>query len=340
MNSSQDNIKFEVIDENDGPVVINKPGQQQFQPNLNQPNLNQPNLNQPNLNEFKPIAIENSNNNFEKNIKEFIRVNKPKLYILTPCFGSLCFVNYVNCLMSTFIMFQNIGFPIQIEFCKGDSLVSRARNNLIAKAMSDLNATHFLFIDNDISWDPVDILKLILANKPLVGGIYPLKHYHWDRLTPNSENQHNTNVVQSWINKKNNSQLSGRISDTDTVQHNLLRYNINYLDNYLNIDNNLAKVKHLATGFMLIQRNLITKMSNAFPSTKYTDDVGFLEGSQNDFAYALFDCGVEDGHYFSEDWLFCSRWSKMGGSIYVDVSINLTHTGIEDYRGCYLSSVI
>ena len=340
MNSSQDNIKFEVIDENDGPVVINKPGQQQFQPNLNQPNLNQPNLNQPNLNEFKPIAIENSNNNFEKNVKEFIRVNKPKLYILTPCFGSLCFVNYVNCLMSTFIMFQNIGFPIQIEFCKGDSLVSRARNNLIAKAMSDLNATHFLFIDNDISWDPVDILKLILANKPLVGGIYPLKHYHWDRLTPNSENQHNTNVVQSWINKKNNSQLSGRISDTDTVQHNLLRYNINYLDNYLNIDNNLAKVKHLATGFMLIQRNLITKMSNAFPSTKYTDDVGFLEGSQNDFAYALFDCGVEDGHYFSEDWLFCSRWSKMGGSIYVDVSINLTHTGIEDYRGCYLSSVI
>lgn len=335
MNSSQDNIKFEVIDENDGPVFINKPGQQQFKPNLNQPNLNQPNLN-----EFKPIAIENSNNNFEKNVKEFIRVNKPKLYILTPCFGSLCFVNYVNCLMSTFIMFQNIGFPIQIEFCKGDSLVSRARNNLIAKAMSDLNATHFLFIDNDISWDPVDILKLILANKPLVGGIYPLKHYHWDRLTPNSENQHNTNVIQSWINKKNNSQLSGRISDTDTVQHNLLRYNINYLDNYLNIDNNLAKVKHLATGFMLIQRNLITKMSNAFPSTKYTDDVGFLEGSQNDFAYALFDCGVEDGHYFSEDWLFCSRWSKMGGSIYVDVSINLTHTGIEDYRGCYLSSVI
>ena len=287
-----------------------------------------------------PIIQETPNNNFEQSVRDYVRINQPKLYILTPCFGGICFVNYVNCIMATFNMFQSVGFPVQIEFCKNDSLVSRARNNLIAKAMSDLKATHFLFIDNDITWDPVDIMKLILADKPLVGGIYPLKHYYWDRLIKDEANPHNTNVAQSWINKKNGSQLKGRISDADTVQHNLLRYNINYLDSILQIDNNLAKVKHLATGFMMIQRDLITKMSKAFPSSKYTDDVGFLEGSQNDFAFALFDCGVEDGHYFSEDWLFCSRWSKMGGSIYVDVSINLTHTGVEDYKGCYLSSVI
>jgi hypothetical protein len=106
------------------------------------------------------------------------------------------------------------------------------------------------------------------------------------------------------------------------------------------IENNLAKVKHLATGFMLIRRNLLESMMKAFPSTKYTDDVNFLKPEENAMAYALFDCGVEEGHYFSEDWLFCSRWSKMGGEIYIDVSINLTHTGIEDYRGCYISSII
>ena len=169
MTSSQDNIKFEIVDE-DSPVFTNKPSS--VQPSSVQPSPLQPG----------PPIYENPNMNFEQNVREYIRENKPKLYILTPCFGSVCFVNFVNCIMATFNMFQSVGFPIQVEFCKNDSLVSRARNNLIAKAMNDQAATHFLFIDNDITWDPVDILKLIMADKPLCGGIYPLKHYYWDKL--------------------------------------------------------------------------------------------------------------------------------------------------------------
>ena len=81
-------------------------------------------------------------------------------------------------------------------------------------------------------------------------------------------------------------------------------------------------------------------MSRAFPSAKYTDDVGFLQGEENDYAFALFDCGVEEGHYCSEDWLFCSRWSKMGGDTWIDVTINLNHSGVEDFKGCYLASLL
>ena len=119
-----------------------------------------------------------------------------------------------------------------------------------------------------------------------------------------------------------------------------MRYNINYLETVLKIEKNLARVRHLATGFMMFKREVIEKMSKAFPSTKYVDDVSFLQPHENEFAYALFDCGVEDGHYFSEDWLFCHRWTKMGGSIWIDVTINLTHTGIEDYNGSYLASIL
>ena len=80
------------------------------------------------------------------------------------------------------------------------------------------------------------------------------------------------------------------------IQTNLLNYNVNYLGNVLQIDNNLARVKHVATGFMLIKREVFTKMMKSFPSTKYVDDVNFLKQEENEFAYALFDCGVEDGH--------------------------------------------
>ena len=305
-----DNIKFQVVDNDDIYSSKESP---------------------------KPQTDENS---FEEKVKDFLKKNRVKLYILTPCFASLCYVNYVHCLMSTIELFRRLNIPLKVEFCKNDSLVSRARNNLIARAMTDPETTHVMFIDNDISWDPLDILKLLIAEKDLIGGIYPLKNYDWEKLIKDPQNPYNSNIIQTLIKKKNESQLAGLITDTAMIQHNLLRYNINYINQFLEISNNIAKVKHLPTGFMMIRRKLITAMMKAFPSTKYTDDVSFLKPEENAMAYALFDCGVEEGHYFSEDWLFCHRWTKMGGEVYIDVSINLTHTGIEDYRGCYVSTII
>lgn len=283
-------------------------------------------------------TLENKNGeiSFMQKVNEYLAKNKTKVYILTPCYGSLCFVNYVKCIMATSDMFRSLGIGFSLEFCRNDSLVSRARNNLVAKAMNDPEMTHILFIDADITWNPSDILKLIICNKALCGGVYPLKHYYWERLTANPEK----NFIKDVLERKKKSDFHAHISNEQMIQHNLLRYNINYMNNVLSIDNNLAKVRHLATGFMMIKRSTIEKMSQAFPSTKYTDDVGFLQGKENDYAYALFDCGVEDNHYYSEDWLFCHRWSKMGGSIWLDVTINLVHTGNEDYNGSYLSTIM
>lgn len=285
-------------------------------------------------------SVKQSDMSLEDKTREYVTKHNPKLYILTPCFASLCYVNYVDSILKTVDLFKQLNFPIVIEFCKNDSLVSRARNNLVAKAMSDPQTTHVLFIDNDITWSPFDILKLIVADKPIVGGAYPLKNYNWDKLL-DGNGEFDPSVMKSCVDKKNAHPVLGNIiNDKSMIQYNLVRYNINYLSNSLEIKGNLTKVRHLATGFMMIQRNVFEKMMKAFPSTKYVDDVNFLHGDENNYAYALFDCGVEDGHYFSEDWLFCKRWSKMGGDIWLDVSVNLMHTGIEDYKGCYVSSII
>ena len=275
---------------------------------------------------------------FQDRVTEYLSTNKVCLYILTPHYGGMCHVTYMNSLIATISRMKEVGVELHLEFCNNDSLVSRARNNLVAKAMTNPNMTHMLFIDNDITWDPDSILKLLIADKPLVGGIYPLKHYNWEKLV--STNPENPNVVQNWIDRKNQSMFRDAIQDVDLVHHQMLSYNLNLSTNTLQIENNLTTVRHIATGFMMIKRKVIEKMQQAFPSTKYVDDVGFLSPKESEQAFALFDCGVEEGHYFSEDWLFCHRWTKMGGTIHVDVTINLNHTGPVDYRGCYLASVI
>ena len=295
---------------------------------------NEPNINIEVVEPNSTVAPTQGEVNIDAMIKQYVAENKPRVAILTPCYGSLCFVNYVSCLINTMNFLNGVGIPVKVEFCRNDSLVSRARNNLIAKAMNDPTVTHFMFIDNDITWSPIDIIKLLIAEKPIVGGIYPIKNFDWSRLLANPT------VVQDWLKKKNESQLGSMMSDEDFIQYRMVRYNVNHLGPNLEIKQNLAQVKHLATGFMMIQRNVIEKMSRAFPSTKYVDDVGFLHGSENDFAYALFDCGVEEGHYCSEDWLFCNRWSKMGGQVWMDVSINLVHTGNQDFKGSFISSLV
>ena len=282
------------------------------------------------------LTVENpaENQDIVSKIKQYAKTTPLSVVILTPCYGSLCYVSYVSSLLNTMNLFSTIGIKLRVEFCRNDSLVSRARNNLIAKAMFDKEVTHMLFIDADITWNPIDIIKLILAEKNIVGGVYPIKSYEWDKLV------NPDNVLQDWIAKKNNSQLKASVADQDFIQHKMVRYNLNYISNTLEIASNLTKVRHLATGFMMIRRDTIEKMARAFPSTKYTDDVGYLHGEENEYAYALFDCGVEEGHYCSEDWMFCSRWAKMGGETWVDVTINLNHCGVEDFKGSFLSSII
>lgn len=272
-------------------------------------------------------------------IRNYLSKNKVSLKILTPCFGAVCHLGYVQSLMSTVELFRCLECPLEILFCPNDSLVSRARNNLVALAMSDTNTTHIMFIDNDITWNPYDVCKLILSNRPIIGGIYPLKKYNWDKLKTDPKSEVKTSPLEEWVTSKNKSQLKD-ISDEKMIQAKLLKYNVNYIDTVINIENSVAEVKHIATGFMMIQRKVIHNMSVAFPSTKYVDDVGFLTGPSNDYAYALFDCGVEDGHYFSEDWMFCHRWSNMGGKIHMHVDIELSHTGIETYAGSYMTSIL
>lgn len=279
-----------------------------------------------------------SNISFEERVAEYLKTHPtPYIYILTPTYGSVVFVNYMTCIINTLKVLDRFGFKVILEFCKNDSLVSRARNNLVAKAMSNPQTTHIMFIDADITWDPTDIMKLVMSDKSLIGGVYPLKNYDWDKVMPKDDSQ---NPVKDMIERKKRSQINSFVSDKQMVQYNMVRYNVNFISPFLNIENNLAKVKHIATGFMMFKRSTIEQMQLAYPSTKYTDDVGFLRPEENKHAYALFDCGVEDDHYLSEDWLFCHRWTKMGGNVYLDVSINLTHTGIEDYSGSFIASVI
>ena len=54
--------------------------------------------------------INDATNTLNKKVREYIAANKPKLFILTPCYNGMCFVNYMTCLINTIELFKNLNF--------------------------------------------------------------------------------------------------------------------------------------------------------------------------------------------------------------------------------------
>lgn len=66
------------------------------------------------------------------------------------------------------------GYTVYGGVVLGDSFVQRARNRLV-KQFRDSPAQVMLFLDDDMSWDPTDVMTLLSTPGPVVAGMYPLK---------------------------------------------------------------------------------------------------------------------------------------------------------------------
>lgn len=102
-------------------------------------------------------------------------LQKTHIHFCTPCYGGQilegCFSSYLR----FSILATKYGIPFSVDTLINESLVSRARNSLVAKFLANPSATHLMFVDADITFTPDDILRLVLHDKGVVCGAYPMK---------------------------------------------------------------------------------------------------------------------------------------------------------------------
>lgn len=84
-------------------------------------------------------------------------------------------------------------------------------------------------------------------------------------------------------------------------------------------ENGLLEVAKIPTGFMALSRKVFETIREAHPDRTYThfDRKGFC----------YFQIPFKDGVFYGEDYFFCHEWVELGGKIYLDPEINLTHWG-------------
>ena len=250
-------------------------------------------------------------------------IRKSKFFIATPCYGGQLNEPYFRSVIKMMTFFNGHQIPLAFGTIANESLVTRARNVLVAYFLAS-DYTHLMFVDADIEFQTEDILKLYAHKKDVVVGAYPKKGVAWDKIRAN---------LTDPANKDKN------LSDRDMASFGS-DYAINF--KFVNkeaktiaVENGLIKLHDAGTGFMMISREAILKMVKAYPELKYNNDVNIANAELKDHFYALFDTMIDpvDRRYLSEDYTFCRRWQEIGGDVWLDPSISLNHYGHFCFQG-------
>ena len=153
------------------------------------------------------------------------------------------FRNYLYQLCGFIARAPQWGLEWSLDTLVNESLIPRGRNALVARAMNNHRATHLMFLDADIGFEPEYILMLLQENVDVIGGGYPKKSLPID-------------------------------------------YVINPLADGV-ADEAKAEVERIGTGFLLLKREVFSRMAEAMPELKYTDDCGLDPQSITTFMLSL-----------------------------------------------------
>lgn len=248
-------------------------------------------------------------------------VRKNKFFVATPCYGGQLMEPYFRSTVKLMTFFNQHQIPLAFGTIANESLVTRARNVLLAYFLNS-DYTHLLFIDADIEFQVEDVLKLYAANKDVAVGAYPKKGVAWQRIKDN--------VIANPGKQLTDKEIAAHGSDY-AVNFKFL----NREQKSISVENGLVKLHDAGTGFMMIKREAILKLLKAYPELKYNNDVNINNNQINDHFYALFDTMIDpvDKRYLSEDYTFCRRWQEIGGDIWLDPSISLNHYGHFCFQG-------
>jgi len=215
---------------------------------------------------------------------------------------------------------------IQVEFHKQYHTLVHAKNAFLSKCARDKSITHIMFIDSHVVWKPSDIVGMLLKNKPIIAGAVP-QSYSWDSFDDSTNN-----LIDFITNKRKTETMLENIPLSTLLKSKICRYNVQIPSNDIVIDNHLMEVVNVSFQFLMMQRTVIEKMMESFPSSKYT--------SNNTAMCCFMENTVEDGVFYSDEEVFSRRWQNMNGKIYIGTNIILENLNVFSCQGDLLRSLL
>ena len=244
-----------------------------------------------------------------------------KLFIGTPCYGGVVTRQYLLSILRLNAALVAEGIPYTLATLDKESLITRARNRLAHQFLQG-EATHLLFVDADIRFEPEAVLRLLRHGGPLVAGAVPKKGIDWNRLHAFSGRAASGAEL---LGLSNDYAFSVR-QDEEAFAHETFDRRV---------ESGFMRVTYVGTAFMLIARGAFETVAESGLVDDYLDDEAEAGSSTSPRIHAFFETLIHpvSGRYLSEDFAFCHRWRSTGGDVWVDVQTPLGHDGSFIFEG-------
>ncbi len=224
-----------------------------------------------------------------------------KVFVCLPAYGQQVISTTVSSLMATQRALDANGLFGGFGTLSYPDIVE-IRNIFVSMFYDTVKCSHMLFVDADMGWAPELILDMIRLDKPLVGALCPKK--------------------------KLPIEFAGRAKPGDA-----------------RVVNGFMEVNGIGGAIMLISREVVTAMLAKWP--ELSDDItiknhaakAILDGQNVKRLIKVFNKLHINGEEFSEDLSFCHRWNQCGGEIWANITHEVSHVGLYEYKGAYYNTI-
>lgn len=218
-----------------------------------------------------------------------------KLFMASPCYALQMNAQTAASLIALTKVLTEKGIPVSFT-AQSQPDITDLRNAIATIWYEVLDATHLLFVDADMQFEPDLVLDMLKADKPLIGAIYPKKRVpiEWvgSALTPPKEPEGNL------------LELEGLGCGIMLIRKDCITQII--ASNQVEIDTN--------------PKGIVADLVKPMGATRVLH---------------LFDRVNDDGRRLSEDLSFCKRVRDSGQKVYGILNHVVCHLGLYQYAGAY-----
>ena len=235
--------------------------------------------------------------------------------IATPMYGGMCHGGYMSSILGLTFTLAEMGDSMSYPMVFNESIVTRARDQLVHRMLEDKEADGILFVDADTGFDPIAVALMIHSGKDFIGAVYPKKAINWDR------------VKQAVLN-----------GEEDLEKYTGFFTGVIPENNQIKVTEPL-KVDRIGTGLVYISRRVFEELMPT--SRKYLDVTEFLGKRVDNELYQFFDMQFDsEGNLLGEDYHLCERWKSIGGEIYAAPWVDTIHYGSYGFSGSFARTVL
>lgn len=250
------------------------------------------------------------------------KLRERKLFFATPMYGGQCAGLFAKSAADLSALCTKYNIHLQMYFLFNESLVTRARNYCCDEFMRS-ECTHMMFVDSDIGFNPQDVLALLALSDDnsqydVIGGPYPKKCISWEKIK---------HAVDKGVADQNANVLEKFVGD----------YVFNPKGGQATIAlNQPVEVLEIGTGFMMLRKNTLRKMAEAFPQYMYKPDhvrTEAFDGSREIMQYFQAEIDPKSKRYLSEDYWFCQKIQEIGMRTWFCPWMQMSHVGTYIFGG-------